>query len=87
MEPFPQVLCIAGLTIQRSRFPKWTIKWDIHWGFRKIRGTLLGGPYNKDVTIIFLGSLQGFPCSGILPLGLGEEFLGGVEHVCTCLLP
>ena len=36
-------------------------------------------------TIKFRGSILGSPCSGILPLGLGEEFLGSVEHVCTCL--
>ena len=34
-------------------------------GFPKIRGTLLGGPYNKDYSI--LGSILGSPCFEKLP--------------------
>ena len=35
------------------------------WGFPKIRGTLLGGPYNQDYSI--LGSILGSPYFGNLP--------------------
>ena len=35
------------------------------WGFPKIRGTLFGGPHNKDYSI--LGSIWGFPYLGKLP--------------------
>ena len=35
------------------------------WGFPKIRGTLSGGPYNKDYSI--LGSILGSPHFGKLP--------------------
>ena len=40
--------------------------WELEkWGFPKIRGTLLGGPYNKDN--IILGSILGSPDFGKLP--------------------
>ena len=35
------------------------------WGFPKIRGTLIGGPHNKDYSI--LGSILGSPNFGKLP--------------------
>ena len=35
------------------------------WGFPKIRGTLFGGPYNKDYSV--LGSILGSPYLGKLP--------------------
>ena len=38
---------------------------DIIWGFLKIRGTFLGGPHNKDYSI--LGSILGYPYFGKLP--------------------
>ena len=37
----------------------------IIWGFPEIRSTLLGGPYNKDYSI--LGSILGSPYLGKLP--------------------
>ena len=37
------------------------------WGFPKIRGTLFGGPHNKDYSI--LGSILGSPYFGKLPYG------------------
>ena len=41
------------------------------WGFPKIRGTILGGPYNKDCNI--LGSVLGSPYLGKLPCGGASE--------------
>ena len=38
------------------------------WGFPEIRGTLFGGPYNKDYNIF--GSILGSPDFGKLPSGL-----------------
>ena len=35
------------------------------WGFPKIRGTFLGGPYSQDYSI--LGSILGSPFLGKLP--------------------
>ena len=35
------------------------------WGFPTSRGTFLGGPHNKDYSI--LGSILGYPDSGKLP--------------------
>ena len=35
------------------------------WGFPEIRGTLFGGPHNKDYSI--LGSILGSPNFGKLP--------------------
>ena len=39
------------------------------WGFPKIKGTLFGGPHNKDYSI--LGSILGSPYFGKLPHGVG----------------
>ena len=45
------------------------------WGFPKIRGTILGGYYNKDYSI--LGSILGSPYFGKLPNGVsGFQGLG-----------
>ena len=50
------------------------------WGFPKIRGTLLGVPYNKDYSI--LGSILGSPYLGKLPcrwahiVGVGFRVIG-----------
>ena len=46
------------------------------WGFRKIRGTLLGGPHNKDYNMFFsiLGSLY----FGKLPSQAGS--IGNYVH-------
>ena len=41
------------------------------WGFPKIRGTLFGGPYNKDYNI--WGSILGYPYFGKLPYPLGGK--------------
>ena len=41
------------------------------WGFPKIRGTLLGGPHNKDYSI--LGSIVGSPDFGKLPYTDNQE--------------
>ena len=38
---------------------------DPKWGFPKIRGTLIGGPRNKDYSI--LGSILGSPNFGNVP--------------------
>ena len=43
------------------------IRTDAIWGFPKIRGTLLGGPHNKDYSI--LGSILGSRNFGKLPYG------------------
>ena len=48
--------------------PKYTFMPDFSgfiWGFPKIRGTILGGPYNEDSSI--LGSILGSPYFGKLP--------------------
>ena len=37
-----------------------------------MRDTSLGGPYNKDYSI--LGSILGYPSFGKLPFGTGEKF-------------
>ena len=45
------------------------------WGFPKIRGTLFGGPHNKDYSI--LGSILGSPYFGKLPYELYSKLLKG----------
>ena len=40
------------------------------WGFPNIRGTFLGGPYNKNYSI--LGSKLGSPYFGKLPFGFSD---------------
>ena len=49
---------------------------EVIWGFPKIRGTLLGGPHNKDHSI--LGSILGSLYSRKLPYVQIEE------HVQSC---
>ena len=41
------------------------------WGFPKIRGTFVGGPYNKDYSILV--SILGSPYFGKLPFRVGVE--------------
>ena len=43
------------------------------WGFPKTRGTLLGGPFNRDYST--LGSILGSLYFGKLPCGESEEGL------------
>ena len=45
------------------------------WGFPRIRGTLFGGPYNKDYSI--LGSILGSPYFGKVPNELESKLLKG----------
>ena len=47
------------------------------WGLPKIRGTVLGGPHNKDYSI--LGSILGSPYLGKLPNGVKFAFLTSVR--------
>ena len=54
----------------------------IEWGFPQIRGTLLGGPHNKDYSVLV--SILGFPYFGKLPNILVEGNhsinLGPLKH-------
>ena len=57
----------------------------IIWGFPKIRGTIWGGPHNKDYSILgaILGSTLGSPYFGKLPYkdrGLGFRVVITVLH-------
>ena len=51
------------------------------WGFPKIRGTILGGPYNKDHSI--LGSILGSPYFGEYHVAFGAVWAAGSCSYCS----
>ena len=78
---FSPALALCSLVISFS-FGHWTaelrmIYGGVIWGFPIIRGTLFGGPHNKDYSI--LGSILGSLYFGKLPY----EFLLAVLLVIT----
>ena len=51
-----------------------------NWGFPQIRGIILGGPNNKDYTI--LGSILGVPFIGKLPNIIGGFLRTAPDEGC-----
>ena len=51
--------CATGTSLPTR---PWNMRLTVIWGFPKIRGTLFGGPQNKDY--IILGSILGSPYYG-----------------------
>ena len=54
---------------------------EFNWGFPKIKGILLGGPYTEDCSM--LGSILGSPSLGNYPFSMSQE--NTLPHLFTTI--